>query len=176
MTASQSRCVDRFVDRMTVIRVILPACPGLRKATAQRTALMAASWFSPSSSIAAISRVVAAASRLEKRPCSGLADIGRDNRAARKTELQLGRLRLDPARPAHMQVIVTEFGVMTDRGYPYLTVRSGADRARSQWLYIRKQCSAIGDAILVVWWGIVPIFSLVMPVLIGRGRSGWLGS
>ena len=65
---------------------------------------------------------------------------------------------------------------MSDRGYPCLTARSGTDRARSRRLYIREQCSAIGEAILVVWWGIVPIFSLVMPVLTGRGRSGWLGS
>jgi hypothetical protein len=32
MVASQPLCVDRFVDRMTVIRVILLACPGLQKA------------------------------------------------------------------------------------------------------------------------------------------------
>jgi hypothetical protein len=30
--------------------------------------------------------------------------------------------------------------------------------------------------ILVVWWGFGLIFSSVMPVRIGHGLSGWLGS
>jgi len=55
--------------------------------TAVRPVLMATSWSSPSSSIAAVAQAVATVSRLAKRPRAAwpwLGGHGRDNRAARR--------------------------------------------------------------------------------------------
>ena len=62
--------------------------------------------------------------------------------------------------------------IFQDHGVP----RSGIRFAGCKGSFVCGVRPGLLAGILMVWWGIALIFSSVMPVLTGRGRSGWPGS